>query len=120
MERTRRLDSQSLQDWTVTQEKVEAAIHRIVDIIHPRKLILFGSYVCGGQHQNSDLDILVITGDHIDNPRRESVRIRRALRDIGMSMDILVVPESRWDELKERPGLVYREVHRNGRVVYAA
>jgi len=104
--------------WEITPEKVQNAIKRIVEVSRPRKLILFGSYVSGNMHLNSDLDILVVTGDEIESPRKESVRIRRALKGIMMSMDILVVPESKLQELVNVPGLIYREAMRDGEVVY--
>jgi predicted nucleotidyltransferase len=104
--------------WEITPEKVQNAIKRIVEVSRPRKLILFGSYVRGNMNLNSDLDILVVTGDDIENPRKESVRIRRALKGIVMSMDILVVPESKLEELINVPGLIYREAMRDGEVVY--
>ncbi|WP_305044489.1 nucleotidyltransferase domain-containing protein, partial [Geoalkalibacter sp.] len=84
----------------------------------PRRIILFGSYVRGQMHRDSDLDILVIADDPVDNPRQESVRIRRALRGIGMPMDILVVADRRLRELADAPGLIYREALREGKVVY--
>ena len=34
-----------------------------------------------------------------------------------MPMDILVVPQSRWEELKDIPGLVYREALMNGKYI---
>ena len=104
--------------WTITPEKVQAVVQKIIEVSRPRKLILFGSYVNGNIHLNSDLDVLVVTGNEIDNPRRESVRIRRALKGILMSMDILVVPENRLKELADTPGLIYREAIKNGKVVY--
>lgn len=104
--------------WEVTAEKVASAVQKIVEICHPVKVILFGSYVRGETDLNSDLDILVITSDEIDNPRKESVRIRRALRGISMPMDILVVPNSRWEMTKDMPGLVYREALTKGQVAY--
>ncbi|WP_305042808.1 nucleotidyltransferase domain-containing protein, partial [Geoalkalibacter sp.] len=82
------------------------------------RIILFGSYVRGQMHRDSDLDILVIADDPVDNPRQESVRIRRALRGIGMPMDILVVADRRLRELADAPGLIYREALREGKVVY--
>jgi predicted nucleotidyltransferase len=106
--------------WAVTPEKVEAAVRRIAEVSRPEMIILFGSYVRGTQDRNSDLDVLVITADTVTDPRRESVRIRRALRDIPMAMDILVVPRSRWDQLKETPGLIYREALQTGKVVYGS
>ena len=104
--------------WEVTSEKVEKAVQKIVEISQPLRIILFGSYVRGETTINSDLDILIITSNEIDNPRKESVRIRRALRGISMSMDILVVPQARWDEMKDLPGLIYQEALMKGKVVY--
>lgn len=104
--------------WAITPEKVQIAIKKIIEVSNPRKLILFGSYIRGNRNLNSDLDILVVTGDDIENPRKESVRIRRALKGIIMSMDILVVPESKLQELVNVPGLIYREAIKNGEVVY--
>lgn len=104
--------------WEVTPKKVKEAVQKIIDISNPRKIILFGSYISKNININSDLDVLVVTGDNIGNPRKESVRIRRALKNIYMPMDILVVPESQLDILANTPGLIYREVLSKGKVVY--
>ena len=104
--------------WAVTREKVDAALQKIIEVGHPRKLILFGSYVSGTTHRNSDLDILVVTGDDVENPRKESVRLRRALKGILMPMDIVVIQESLLKELADTPGLIYREALKRGKLVY--
>ncbi len=104
--------------WLITPEKVGLAIQRIIGAAKPRRIILFGSAARGETNRHSDLDILVVTKEEIENPRKESVRIRRALRGISMPVDILVVPEHRLAGLAERPGLIYREALRHGRVVY--
>ncbi len=104
--------------WAVTREKVEAAVRRIVEVSRPVLVILFGSYVRGTMDRNSDLDVLVVTDDTVENPRKEAVRIRRALRGILMPMDLLVVPRSQWEALKDRPGLVYREALKTGVIAY--
>jgi predicted nucleotidyltransferase len=106
--------------WEITQDKVESAVRKIVEVSQPRKVILFGSCARNDLHLNSDVDFLLITGDEVKNPRKESSRIRRALRGISMPMDIIVVPESKWVRLKDCPGLIYREAARTGRVVYEA
>lgn len=106
--------------WDITPQKVDAVVQKIIEIGKPRKLILFGSYASGNIHRNSDLDILVVTGDDVVSPRKESIRIRRALRGIILSMDIVVVPESKLKEGAEIPGLIYREALRSGKVVYEA
>ena len=104
--------------WEVTPEKVEAVVRRLREAGRPRKIILFGSYVHGEIHRDSDLDLLIVTDDSVENPRAESVRLRRCVADIDMPMDILVVPESRFNELRDVPGLIYKEACETGRVVY--
>lgn len=103
--------------WLVTSEKIDAAVHRIVEIAHPARVILFGSAARGDLHRDSDADFLVVV-DRPGNTRQESVRIRRALSDINMAMDIIVVEAARLQELADRPGLIYGEAVRGGRVVY--
>jgi len=106
--------------WEITPEKIDAAVRRIVDRAKPRRVILFGSVARGEVTSDSDVDFLVVVGDEVKSPRRESVRIRRILRGISMPMDILVVSEQRLREVGERPGLVYRSALRDGRQLYDA
>lgn len=106
------------RQWEITPEKVESAIRKIIEVGRPKKIILFGSYVRNQTHVDSDVDFLIVAPDDIENPRKESVRIRRALRGISMPMDIIVVPETAWIRLKEEPGMIYREASREGRIVY--
>lgn len=106
--------------WAVTPEKIKAAIERIVSVVNPGKVILFGSAARGEVGVDSDMDVLVVTKQELESPRRESVRIRRSLRSLAMPMDILVVSERRLQELKDVPGLVYREALKRGKVVYEA
>ena len=60
--------------WQVTPQKVQAAVQRIVEISRPRKVILFGSYVRDDMHRHSDLDVLVVTKEPVENPRGLTAR----------------------------------------------
>jgi uncharacterized protein len=104
--------------WAVTPEKVEAVVQRLIAVARPRKIILFGSYVRGQVNRDSDLDVLVVTEDRVANPRAESVRLRDAVDDIDMPMDILVVPESQFNALRDTPGLIYRDACEQGKLAY--
>ena len=106
--------------WLVTREKVDAVVQRLIEVATPKKIILFGSYVRDEVTRDSDLDVLVVADDSVANSRKESVRLRDAVGSIDMPMDILVVRESRFEELKDKVGLIYREVSRTGRLVYEA
>ena len=103
--------------WLVTREKIEQAVRRIVEVAHPTKVILFGSAARGQSHRDSDADFLVVV-DRTNRPRQESIRIRRALGAINMPVDIVVVAADRLQELATRPGLLYAEAMKRGRIVY--
>lgn len=104
--------------WAVTPKKVQEAVRRIAELVRPRRIILFGAYVRGETHLNSDVDLLVVVRGTVDHPRKASVQLQKALRHILMPLDILVVPESQWEAMKDTPGLILEEAWRHGRVVY--
>jgi uncharacterized protein len=104
--------------WQITPEKVQMVVQRLIEVARPKKIILFGSYVRGDATRDSDLDVLVVTSHEVESPRRESVRLRNSLSDINITMDIVVVPFSRFEALREKLGLIYREADRHGKVVY--
>lgn len=105
-------------EWAVTSEKAQKAVEKIIEVTSARKIIIFGSFAKGTSTTNSDFDVLVITGNDISSPRKESVQIRRALRGISMPMDIIVIPEATWIQVRDCPGMIYKEVLRTRKVVY--
>ncbi len=115
-----RLGSPPDVPWAVTAEKIDAAVRRIVEVAAPRRIVLFGSAARGETHRDSDVDLLVIVGRDVEDSRAECVRIRRALRDIDMPMDILVVREDRLAHMIADPGLIYAEALRTGAVLHDA
>ncbi len=104
--------------WLITEEKVQAAVERIVAAGHPRAVILFGSYARSQVQPSSDLDMLVVVDNSIVNCRAESVRLRRALRGISMPVDIVIVRHADLDRLRNTPGLLYETALKEGRLVY--
>ncbi|MGH8897964.1 MAG: nucleotidyltransferase domain-containing protein [Egibacteraceae bacterium] len=104
--------------WAVTEDKIDTAVERIVQLVHPRRIILFGSAATGAMQENSDIDLLIVTDYEVSSPRKESVRIRSALRGIRVPMDLLIIGEDRLRELADQPGMIYREALRHGHVVY--
>ena len=105
--------------WAVTPRKIQAAVERVVRVSHPRQVILFGSSARGTRAPH-DVDLLVVSQGEVASRRRESVRIRRALRGITMPIDVLVISARQLHKLADQPGLVYREAIQEGKVVYDA
>jgi predicted nucleotidyltransferase len=110
--------AQLTEPWLVTEQKVRAAVERIVSSARPQKVIVFGSYARGQAKPGSDLDVLVIVDDTLANCRAESVKLRRALRGISMPMDIIVTRRVDMERLRHSPGLLYETALSEGRVMY--
>ncbi len=90
---------------------------RIVETSHPEKIILFGSYARGNFSADSDLDLLVIVSG-IKRLRRESLRVRRALRGLIAPVDIIIATPEQIKRLGTTNGLVYQSALSEGRVLY--
>ena len=75
---------------------------RIVREFHPVRLILFGSQARGDARDASDVDLLVVLPEVVDK-RATAVAIRRLLRDLPVSKDVIVTTP---DEIARRGNLV--------------
>lgn len=99
------------------KDLIEKIVRRIVEVAHPIKVILFGSYALGTPHQDSDIDVLVIE-KHVGSRFKEMLRLRRALRGILVPMDILVISEAGFMKRSKIPSTVYYWADQEGKVVY--
>ena len=91
---------------------------RIIDVSDPDQIILFGSYARGDFGPDSDLDLLIIK-DQVSSPREEAARIYRALANMLISIDVVVVSQAYVQRYSDIIGTVVRPALREGRVIYA-
>lgn len=104
----------------VTMESmIREAVERIVEQVHPLRIIMFGSVARDEQSIESDVDLLVVMpeGTH----RRQTAQLLyRRLRGLPVPVDILVTTEVNLDRQKDNPGLIYRTILQEGKELYAA
>lgn len=98
---------------------LDEAVRRIVNASHPSRILLFGSAARGDMHADSDLDILVIVPDGTHR-RKTAIVLARALWDLGMPKDIVVVTESDVHQYRDEPSLVIQPALDEGRELYRA
>jgi predicted nucleotidyltransferase len=104
----------------VTDEALIAeAGRRLAKAAPDAKVILFGSRARGDAGSGSDLDLLVIEPE-LKSRRAEFVRLREALGDLGVPIDLIVVPASHVDEWGHFEGTMLNDALREGHVLTPA
>ena len=81
------------------------------------QILLFGSYARGQANEESDLDFLVIE-PIVENRAHEMVRLRRALRPLRVSADVLVYSRDEVTRWGQQPGTALYWALKEGRVVH--
>lgn len=98
---------------------IESLVQKIVEAVHPLKIILFGSYARDNANPESDIDVLVVMPEGI-HCRRTAQLLYRRITGLGAPFDILVTTPDVLEKHKDNIGLIYRTVLKEGKEIYAA
>jgi HEPN domain-containing protein len=103
-------------DGAVASADILDRAARIVDVLQPEKVILFGSQARGDTHEWSDIDFLVVVPDGRD----EKAASRAARAALGGSpwCDAFVASPERIRTSGDAVGTVFRAALREGKLVY--
>lgn len=101
----------------IDQNLIHEIIKRILSVLDPIKIVIFGSWARGTAQKGSDLDILVVINDGIS--RYEStVKVYKSLQGILISKDIVVTTPQIINDWADIPQAFITTVLRTGQVVY--
>ena len=78
------------------------------------RVVLYGSHARGSATPRSDIDVLVIEPEVAD-PAEESVRLMRAVRDLRLPVEIVVVSERHAAEWRDVRGSLVHAALAEGR-----
>lgn len=105
----------TLHDVSVTLERIVQVATTLSKV---ERIILFGSYASGSPTEDSDLDLLIVLEKGVSK-LEEYLKIRRALKDIGIPLDILVLTDEEFAFYGEEwKNSVVREAKERGIVLY--
>ncbi|MCH8957306.1 nucleotidyltransferase domain-containing protein [candidate division KSB1 bacterium] len=103
----------------VSFQTIDQAVKLLVEASHPLKIILFGSYACKSQREDSDVDLLVIL-PQVQSKYKKMVDLRRVLRPLKLPVDVLVFSKQEVDDWGHLPGTVLYWALKEGRVLHEA
>lgn len=98
---------------------ISEAGRRLAEAAPDARVILFGSRARDEARPDSDLDLLVIE-PRFESRRAEFVRLRSALRDLDVAIDLVVVSDRHVEEWGHFEGTMLNEALREGRVLAGA
>ncbi len=103
---------------SLSPQLLETIVQRLVECLKPEQIILFGSYAYGKPNKDSDVDLLVIVSESVEPRYRRAREAYRALRDIGIAKDVIVMTRQ---EVNGKVGVpssfVYEAMH-EGIILY--
>ncbi len=103
----------TLEEW------LPSVVERVVERFDPLKVVLFGSLARGEPNYDSDIDLLVVFDNvELENKRKLTIDIRRALAEIPVPVDIVVTDVDEIDRQGHIVGTVLRPALREGKTVY--
>lgn len=98
---------------------IEQLVRKIVELVHPMRILVFGSAARDNMGPNSDIDVLVVMPDGVHR-RHTAQFLYQHVRGIGVPFDILVATPRDLERHKNNIGLIYKTVLKEGKEVYAA
>ena len=102
----------------VTDEVLREVVRRIVEVVQPDKVILFGSHAYGTPTPESDVDLLVIMKTE-QRSVEQAVAIRQAV-DFPFPVDLLVRTPEQVEERLRLGDFFIAEITKQGKVLYEA
>ncbi|NJD02515.1 MAG: nucleotidyltransferase domain-containing protein [Ruminiclostridium sp.] len=101
------------------QDELNILTDIIVDTVPVEQIFLFGSYVNGIPHNDSDLDLYVVMTETADIREIDAMRlIHKAIRDKkSIPVDVMVSKRNKFNQRKSTP-TIERQIAQEGMVLY--
>ena len=98
------------------KETVVSTAEKYAELVNkefsPAAIILFGSYVSGRPHENSDIDVGVIFDGFTDDWRETAARLWRLRRDVSFDIEPHLL-----DKANDKSGFV-KYIYQTGKIIF--
>ena len=97
---------------------LEEAIQRLVTVLNPAKIYLYGSHAYGQPHRDSDIDLLIVVNQSTLPPHKKAIQAYHALRGLFLPAEIKVVTQEEFRRRAQWLSSIERVVATKGQVLY--
>ena len=95
-------------------------VRRLVELLHPERIYLFGSRARGDAGRDSDYDLMVVVSDLTEPAHRLAQRAHSVLWGLGTAADILVWSREAFESRRHLRASLPATVLREGTLLHAA
>jgi len=97
----------------------EQFVERIIEVLHPEEIWLFGSRARGTHHPGSDWDFMAVLPDDAPDSHLDIVQVWRRLKDLRLQrVEIFPVRRRDFEEGRHLLGTLSQIVTTEGRAIY--
>ena len=106
-----------MQSVAALNDGMRQIVSLLVDVFQPVSVILFGSVATGAATSDSDLDFAVIVRERTDY-RQRMTEVNRKLSGMDVDVDVVVVPQDRFEMMKDIIGWIEHSINKYGLIAY--
>jgi len=104
--------------YRTEDEALAAIVKRLVQVLDPEAIWLFGSRAQGTHTPRSDFDLLVVTKDEVGAAAWDYARVDEPVLGLGIACDVLPCPKSVFERKKAAMIGMVKAVVSKGRMLY--
>ena len=98
---------------------IDKIISLIVSLVAPEQIILFGSYARGDNSEKSDIDLLIIKKDLINEREINNILYMAFFENkINIPIDLISIDYDKYNELNNEIGYIYKTIKEQGKIIY--
>ena len=101
------------------ESDIQLLVDKIVELVDPLEIILFGSYARGDPGPDSDIDLMVVMPDGV-HTRKTAMHLYGTIKGVRVPYDIMVATPSILELHRDNIGLIYKTILMEGKKLYVS
>ena len=114
-----RLRQEARQRLAAYPAGLQTVVRQVVDLVHPLRVILFGSQARGDARPESDWDLMVVVPEGTNN-RLATRKLYGGVESMGCDYEFIVATPGTLEKYKDNCALVYKWGLQDGWEVYVS